>query len=77
MLSKMVDGFPTISWVKLPSSADPNPIDVYYEYLEAAILGESEDHRQEVLLVRPTVAYLIRHSQGSLPSSSTFGSWTD
>ena len=73
MLLKMVDGFPTILWVKLPLAAFANSIDVYYEYLEAAVLGESEDHRQEVLLVRPTVAYLIRHSQGSLSSSSTFG----
>ena len=66
MLLKMVDGFPIISWVKLALSAYAHAIDVYYEYLEAAVLGESEDHRQEVLLVRPTVAYLIRHSQGSL-----------
>ena len=75
MLLKMVDGFPTISWVKIHQtpSAYLNRIDVYYDYLEAAILGESEDYRQEVLLVRPTVAYLIRHSQGSLSSSSTLG----
>jgi hypothetical protein len=38
--------------------------DVYYEYLEADILNQEERFRRSVLLVRPTVAYLIRHSRG-------------
>jgi len=44
-----------------------NGADVYYDYLEADVLSQDEISRRSVLLVRPTIAYLIRHSQGSLP----------
>ena len=43
--------------------------DVYYDYLEADVLNQEERFRRSVLLVRPTIAYLIRHSRGW--SSST------
>jgi hypothetical protein len=43
--------------------------DVYYDYLEQQILGQNEQWRRRVLLVRASAAYLIRHSRGlySLP----------
>jgi hypothetical protein len=40
--------------------------DVYYDYLEQEILARDEQWRRRVLLVRATIAYLIRHSQGSI-----------
>ena len=43
-------------------------LDVYYDYLEEEILNQSIQVRRAVLLVRATVAYLIRHSQGPLSS---------
>jgi hypothetical protein len=44
-------------------------MDVYYDYLEQEILGQNEQWRRKVLLVRASAAYLIRHSRGlfSLP----------
>jgi hypothetical protein len=60
------DGFPIISWVSY--SADPVMLniypDVYYEYLEQQVLNSDPRVQQAVLLVRASVAYLIRHSQG-------------
>ena len=43
--------------------------DVYYDYLEQEILGQNDQWRRKVLLVRASAAYLIRHSRGlfSLP----------
>jgi len=38
-------------------------MDVYYDYLEQEILAPNELWRQRILLVRATIAYLIRHSQ--------------
>jgi len=40
--------------------------DVYYDYLEQEILARSDTWAQKVLLVRATIAYLIRHSTGDI-----------
>lgn len=67
----MADGSRTISWVNFrlfSSVAHRIGADVYYDYLEADVLSQDERFRRSVLLVRPTIAYLIRHSRGSFPS---------
>jgi len=61
---KMADGLRITIWVYLHRRRVNSFLDVYYDYLEQEILARSDIWAQKVLLVRATIAYLIRHSPG-------------
>jgi hypothetical protein len=60
------DGSRIKTWVS-PLTAtvqiDRADADVYYDYLDQEILNQSEQWTNKVLLIRPTIAYLIRHAR--------------
>jgi len=70
MPSKTAAGSPTTIWVA--SDCILSKLDIYYDYLEQEILARSEIWAQKVLLVRATIAYLIRHSTGRSVSTPTY-----